>query len=120
MNLQEIHQEITKLGDLNTVPNSKASLDSQGNEVLYLRAPSVADKLKRLFMPREMRDVNRNRLISLIKIACQNEKIDTSQQAFIDVKKDLKTNFGTFRENLASLATIGALNSYSQGRNSLF
>lgn len=120
MNLQEIHKEIAKLGDINTVPDSEASLDGHGNEVLYLRVPSAADKLKRLFMPKEMQEVNRNRLMSLIEIACKNAGIADNAEALTDVRHALRTGNGKFQDKLATLATIGALNTYGRGANELF
>ena len=45
MSLTEIHQEIAKLGNITNAPHTKVGLDSRGDEVLYVRNSSVADKL---------------------------------------------------------------------------
>ena len=55
MNLTEIHQEIAKLGNITNAPHTKVGLNSQGDEVLYVRKSSVADKLKRLVMSADAR-----------------------------------------------------------------
>ena len=121
MSLVKIHQEITKLGNITNAPHTKVGLDRWGNEVLYLRNPSGADKLKRLVMSAEMRQVNRERLMALINLAGQRAGIDAGDQSLADVREALSRGNGTFLDALGKLATREALRNYqSGGGKSLF
>lgn len=115
MSLTEIHQEIAKLGKITNAPHTKVGLDSQGDEVLYVRKSSVADKLKRLVMSAEMREVNRERLMALISLASGRAGIDPGNQALADVRDALRRGNGTFLDALGSLATQEALMKYHAG-----
>jgi hypothetical protein len=115
MNLTEIHQEIAKLGKITNAPHTKVGLDSQGDEVLYVRNSSVADKLKRSVMSAEMREVNRERLMALISLASGRAGIDPGDQALADVRDALRRGNGTFLDALGSLAAQEALRNYQSG-----
>ena len=121
MSLTEIHQEIAKLGKITNAPHTKVGLDRRGNEVLYVRNPSGADKLKRLVMSAEMRQVNRERLMALINLASQRAGIDAGDQSLADVREALSRGNGNFLDALGKLAAREALKNYqSGGGNSLF
>ena len=121
MSLMKIHQEIATLGNITNAPHTKVGLDRRGNEVLYVRNPSGADKLKRLVMSAEMREVNRERLMALINLASQRAGIDAGDQSLADVREALWRGNGNFLDALGKLAAQEALNNYqSGGGNSLF
>ena len=120
MSLTEIHQEISKLGKVTDAPNTDTRIDSNGNEVLYVRNPSLADKIKRLVMSAEMREVNRERLMSLISLASRRAGIDPKDQALADVRNALNAGNGDFLGKLGELAAQAALRNYQKGNQSLF
>ena len=121
MSLTEIHQEIAKLGNITNAPHTKVGLDSRGDEVLYVRNSSVADKLKRLVVSAEMREVNRERLMALISLASRRAGIDAGDQALADVRDALRRGNGNFLDALGSLAAQEALRNYHAGSDkSLF
>ena len=121
MSLTEIHQEIAKLGNITNAPHTKVGLDSRGDEVLYVRNSSVADKLKRLVVSAEMREVNRERLMALISLASRRAGIDPGDQALADVRDALRRGNGNFLDALGSLAAQEALRNYHAGSDkSLF
>ena len=121
MSLTEIHQEIAKLGNITNAPHTKVGLDSQGDEVLYVRNSSVADKLKRSVMSAEMCEVNRERLMALISLASRRAGIDPGDQALADVRDALRRGNGNFLDALGSLAAQEALRNYHAGSDkSLF
>ena len=115
MSLTEIHQEIAKLGNITNAPHTKVGLDSRGDEVLYVRNSSVADKLKRLVVSAEMREVNRERLMALISLASRRAGIDPGDQALADVRDALRRGNGNFLDALGSLAAQEALRNYHAG-----
>ena len=110
-----IQEKIKKLGNITNAPHTKVGLDSQGDEVLYVRKSSVADKLKRLVMSAEMREVNRERLMALISLASRSAGIDPGDQALADVRDALRRGNGTFLDALGSLAAQEALRNYQSG-----
>ncbi len=121
MSLTEIHQEISRMGDITDVLNTKVQLDNKGNEVLYARKPSVADKIKRLMMSAEMREVNKARLMALINLASVRAGIDPGDQALADVKNAFNRGNRAFLDALGKLASQEALGKYVAGNSkSLF
>ncbi len=120
MSLSEIHQEISRLGQITDAPHTKAQLDSKGNEVLYVRNPSVGDKMKRWMMSAEMRALNQESLMSLIRLASQRAGIDSNDQALADVRRALRAGNGKFLDKLGELASQAAMGNYHTGSNSLF
>lgn len=121
MTLTQIYQEMTKLGNITNAPHTKVQLDNRGNEVLYVRNPTSADKIKRAVMSAEMREVNRERLMALINLASRRAGIDPGDQALADVKTALRTGNGSLLDALSKLAAQEALGNYRSGSSkSLF
>ena len=121
MSLSQIYHEMARLGNITDAPHTRLQLDSHGNEVLYVRKPSLADKIKQRVMSAEMREVNRGRLMALISLASQQARIDPGDQALADVKTALRTGNGGLLDALSKLAAQEALGNYRSGSsNSLF
>lgn len=112
MSLTDIHQEISRLGKITDAPNTDTQLDGNGNEVLYVRKPSMTDKLKRLVMSAEMREVNQERLMALIDLVSRRAGIDPSDQALADVRQALSTGNGAFLDALNTLASRERMGKY--------
>ncbi len=120
MTLGDIYQQLTTLGNITSAPHTKTEFDQQGTEILYVRKPLAADKLKRMVATAEMREVNRERLMCLIDEVVRRVDIKDADSMLESLRKSLRKEDGSFLDQLGKLVTHMNLSNYTKGSNSLF
>jgi hypothetical protein len=101
MGMAEIHKKLQELGSGSTPPHQHYTVE-HGTDVVYMRAATMSDKVKRQFMNADMRAAETNPAINLIMNACAKENIDPNNAHLKNIKEAL-SHGGDLQESLSAL-----------------
>lgn len=101
MDMAELHNQLKKLEAGSTPPHQLYTVE-HGTDVVYMRAATLSDKIKRQFMSAEMRAAETNPAINLIKNACAKLNIDPNNAHLRDIREAL-SHGGDLQGSLSAL-----------------